>query len=130
MHKLFILDGAMGTMLQAAGMKAGEHPEVFGFDNPEIVKNIHLKYIESGSNVIYTNTFGANAHKLEGCKIDVDTAIATAMKSAKEAVAESKEQVKVALDIGPIGELLEPLGVLRFEDAYEIYKEMVVAGEK
>ena len=130
MHKLFILDGAMGTMLQAAGMKAGEHPEVFGFDNPEIVKNIHLKYIESGSNVIYTNTFGANAHKLEGCKIDVDTAIATAIKSAKEAVAESKEQVKVALDIGPIGELLEPLGVLRFEDAYEIYKEMVLAGEK
>ena len=130
MHNLLILDGAMGTMLQAAGMKAGEHPEVFGFDNPEIVKNIHLKYIESGSNVIYTNTFGANAHKLEGCKIDVDIAIATAIKSAKEAVAKSKKQVKVALDIGPIGELLEPLGVLRFEDAYEIYKEMVVAGEK
>ena len=130
MHKLFILDGAMGTMLQAAGMKAGEHPEVFGYDNADIVKDIHLKYIESGSNVIYTNTFGANSHKLEGCKIDVDIAIATAIKSAKEAVAESKEQVKVALDIGPIGELLEPLGVLRFEDAYEIYKEMVVAGEK
>ncbi|MDU6630129.1 MAG: homocysteine S-methyltransferase family protein, partial [Lachnoanaerobaculum sp.] len=130
MHKLLILDGAMGTMLQAAGMKAGEHPEVFGFDNPDIVKNIHLKYIESGSNVIYTNTFGANAHKLEGCKIDVDTAVKTAIKSAKEAIAESKRDVKIALDIGPIGELLEPLGVLRFEDAYEIYKEMVVAGEK
>jgi len=91
---------------------------------------LHLKYIESGSNVIYTNTFGANAHKLEGCKIDVDTAVKTAIKSAKEAIAESKRDVKVALDIGPIGELLEPLGVLRFEDAYEIYKEMVVAGEK
>ena len=130
MHNLLILDGAMGTMLQAAGMKAGEHPEVFGFDNPEIVKNIHLKYIEAGSNIIYANTFGANAHKLEGCKIDVDTAIKTAIQSAKEAVVESKRDVKVALDIGPIGELLEPLGVLRFEDAYEIYKEMVVAGEK
>ena len=130
MHNLLILDGAMGTMLQAAGMKAGEHPEVFGFDNPDIVKNIHLKYIEVGSNIIYANTFGANAHKLEGCKIDVDTAIKTAIQSAKEAVAESKRDVKVALDIGPIGELLEPLGVLRFEDAYDIYKEMVVAGEK
>lgn len=130
MHNLLILDGAMGTMLQAAGMKAGEHPEVFGFDNPDIVKNIHLKYIEAGSNIIYANTFGANAHKLEGCKIDVDTAIKTAIQSAKEAVAESKRDVKVALDIGPIGELLEPLGVLRFEDAYDIYKEMVVAGEK
>lgn len=130
MHNVLILDGAMGTMLQAAGLKAGEHPEVFGFDNPDIVKNIHLKYIEAGSNIIYTNTFGANAHKLSGCKIDVDTAIKTAIKSAKDAVKESKKDVKIALDIGPIGELLEPLGVLRFEDAYEVYKEMVIAGEK
>ena len=130
MHDVLILDGAMGTMLQAAGLKAGEHPEVFGFDNPDIVKNIHLKYIEAGSNIIYTNTFGANSHKLLGCKIDVDTAIKAALNSAKEAVEESKRDIKIALDIGPIGELLEPLGVLRFEDAYEVYKEMVIAGEK
>lgn len=130
MRNLLILDGAMGTMLQTAGMKAGEHPEVFGFDNGDIVKDIHLKYIEAGSDIIYTNTFGANSHKLRGCKIDVDTAIAAAIQSAKEAVAESKKDVKIALDIGPIGELLEPLGVLRFEDAYDIYKEMVIAGEK
>lgn len=130
MHDVLILDGAMGTMLQAAGLKAGEHPEVFGFDNPDIVKNIHLKYIEAGSNIIYTNTFGANSHKLLGRKIDVDTAIKAALNSAKEAVEESKRDIKIALDIGPIGELLEPLGVLRFEDAYEVYKEMVIAGEK
>lgn len=130
MHDVLILDGAMGTMLQAAGLKAGEHPEVFGFDNPDIVKNIHLKYIEAGSNIIYTNTFGANSHKLLGCKIDVDTAIKAALNSAKEAVEESKRDIKIALDIGPIGELLEPLGVLRFEDAYEVYKEMAIAGEK
>lgn len=128
MSDVILLDGGMGTMLQAAGMPAGEHPEVFTYEYPEVLKEVHKKYIDAGSDIIYANTFGANAHKLEGCSIDTRTAIYHAIKIAKEAVAESGRSVRVALDIGPIGELLEPLGTLCFEDAYEIYKEVIVYG--
>ena len=126
--KIIILDGGMGTMLQKEGLKAGEHPEVFGYNNPGVIQHIHEKYIEAGSNIIYSNTFGANSHKLEGCEIDVDTAVKSAIESAKSAV--KSRDVKVALDVGPIGELLEPLGTLAFEEAYEIYKEMMTAGQR
>ena len=61
-----ILDGGMGTMLQARGLKPGDHPEIYGMEHPEIVEEIHRKYIEAGSNVIYANTFEANGHKLKG----------------------------------------------------------------
>mgnify|MGYP000843596827 FL=1 len=126
--KITILDGAMGTMLQKAGLKPGEHPEVFGYNNPNIVIDIHKKYIEAGSDIVYTNTFGANSHKLSGCELSVDEAVKSAVHCAKEAAKESA--VKVALDVGPIGELLEPLGTLAFEEAYEVYKELMIAGEK
>ena len=127
-YKITILDGAMGTMLQKAGLKPGEHPEVFGYNNPEIVTKIHKKYIDAGSDIVYTNTFGANSHKLSGCGLSVDEAVKSAVYCAKEAAKGSG--VKVALDVGPIGELLEPLGTLAFEDAYEVYKELMTAGEK
>ena len=81
--KIIILDGGMGTMLQKEGLKAGEHPEVFGYNNLGVIQHIHEKYIEAGSNIIYSNTFGANSHKLEGCEIDVDTAVKSAIESAK-----------------------------------------------
>jgi len=128
--KITILDGAMGTMLQKAGLKPGEHPEVFGYNNPNIVIDIHKKYIEAGSDIVYTNTFGANSHKLSGCDLSVDEAVKSAVHCAKEAVKESG--VRVALDVGPIGELLEPLGTLAFEEAYEVYQqvELMIAGDK
>lgn len=131
--KRIILDGAMGTMLQKAGLMAGEHPEVYGYENPDIVRDIHLEYIYAGSEVLYTNTFGANSHKLKGCDIDTKTAINSAVLSAKAAIELAKKNginrtIKIALDVGPIGELLEPLGTLKFEDAYEVYKEVVLAG--
>ncbi len=128
-NKIIVLDGGMGTMLQAAGMPAGQHPEVFGHQHPEIVEQIHRQYIEAGSDVIYANTFGANARKLQGCSIDTGKAIFSAIRTAKRAVQKAaKETVRVALDLGPVGELLEPLGTLSFEEAYEIYREAVVAG--
>ena len=65
-EKIIILDGGMGTMLQAAGLQPGEHPEVFGFHHPEVVKQIHRKYIAAGSSVIYANTFGANRRSWPG----------------------------------------------------------------
>ncbi|MBE5889427.1 MAG: homocysteine methyltransferase [Lachnospiraceae bacterium] len=132
--KFTVLDGGMGTMLQAAGLAPGEHPEVFGYQNPDVVKHVHEQYIDAGSRVIYANTFGGNPRKLMGCEIDTKTAVASAIKTAKAAAAEGEakyhEQISVALDVGPIGELLEPLGTVTFEEAYDAYKETMIAGEE
>ena len=122
------LDGAMGTMLQASGLKLGERPEVLCITEPETIIDIHKQYIHAGSDIVYANTFGGNAHKLEGTGYSVDEVITAAVKVAKKAC-EGTEAL-AALDIGPIGELLEPSGTLKFEDAYEIFKEMLVSGEK
>lgn len=122
-----ILDGAMGTELQAAGLKLGQRPEILCFTEPEIVASIHRRYIDAGSNIIYANTFQANGHKLAGTGYEVTPVITQAIKVARQA-AEGTDTL-VALDVGPIGELLEPLGSLKFDDAYQLYKEMVTAGE-
>ena len=122
------LDGAMGTMLQASGLKLGERPEVLCITEPETIIDIHKQYIHAGSDIVYANTFGGNAHKLEGTGHSVDEVITAAVKVAKKAC-EGTEAL-AALDIGPIGELLEPSGTLKFEEAYEIFKEMLVSGEK
>ena len=122
---ILILDGGMGTMLQAAGLSPGDRPEEFGAGHPEIVEKIHRKYIEAGSEIIYANTFGANAHKLRGSALDTKEAITIAVQTAKRAAG---GRAGVALDVGPIGELLEPLGTLRFEEAYEVYAEVMRAG--
>ncbi len=137
--RVLILDGAMGTMLQKRGLGAGEHPESFGMEHQREVIDVHLEYLRSGSDVLYTNTFGANQRKLADCELDVDTAVRNAINCAKAAREEySKElggsqgprPISIALDVGPIGELLEPLGSLKFEEAYEIYKEVVKAGQE
>ncbi len=139
---LLILDGAMGTMLQSAGMPLGARPEVFGMEHPELVEEIHRRYIEAGSRVIYANTFGANARKLRGSGHTTQEVVAANIAAAKRAAAQSDtaaegdkkqepaDRVLVALDVGPTGEMMEPLGTLSFEDAYETYREMAVAGEQ
>ncbi len=126
MAELILLDGAMGTMLQAAGLGLGERPELFGLEHPEVVEGVHRAYLEAGSRVLYANTFGANAHKLSGTGCTVEEVIAANVSTARRVAG---DRAKVALDVGPIGELLEPLGTLSFEDAYEIYGQMVRAGE-
>ena len=125
---ILILDGAMGTMLQAAGLETGELPETWCITHPERVAAIHRHYVEAGSRVLYTNTFGANRRKTAGCGYAPTELIRAAVRCASEAGA--GRDVKVALDIGPIGQLLEPLGDLAFEDAYDIFREMVTAGEE
>ena len=125
MRDRLILDGGMGTMLQAAGLGLGERPELFGMEHPDIVEKIQRSYVEAGSRVIYANTFGANAHKLAGTGYTVEEVIAANIAIAKKA---ADGKAKVALDVGPIGELLEPLGTLSFEKAYEIYAQVVKAG--
>ena len=124
--EILLLDGGMGTMLQAAGLPMGQVPEVWNITEPEKVTAVHRLYVEAGSRVLYTNTFGANRLKSARSGYSVAELIAGAVKCARAAA--GKEDVQVALDIGPIGQLLEPLGTLRFEDAYDIFKEQVVAG--
>lgn len=126
-HKVILLDGAMGTQLQSYGLKPGEIPEVFGMLHPEVVEKIHQAYIDAGSDIIYANTFGANGKKLKNSGYTVKEVIQANLRSALK-VADGK--ARVALDIGPIGELLEPNGYLKAEDAYEIYKEMIEAASE
>ncbi len=122
------LDGAMGTVLQARGLKTGEIPELLNLSSPETLIEIHKEYIEAGSDIIYANTFGANSYKLEGCLHSVEEIISAGIKNAKKAC--EGTNTLVALDIGPIGQLLEPTGMLTFEQTYDIFKEQIVAGSK
>lgn len=119
-------DGAMGTMLQKMGLITGEIPETYNVLHPEIIKSIHEKYIEVGANIITTNTFGANELKLKETGYSVEEVITKAVEIARAA----KGDKYVALDIGPIGQLLEPSGTLKFERAYEIFKRQVIAGAR
>ncbi|MCD8383470.1 MAG: homocysteine S-methyltransferase family protein [Clostridiales bacterium] len=116
----------MGTQLLAAGMPLGMRPELMCFEAPEIVEGVHRDYIRAGSGVIYANTFGANGHKLAGTGYRPAQVVGRAVEIARRAA--QGTDVKVALDIGPIGELLEPLGTLSFQEAYDLYREMVEAG--
>ena len=130
MDKILLLDGAMGTMLQKAGLKSGEKPELFGMRHPDVVSRIHKRYMEAGSDVIYANTFGVNSRKLAGCDVSVPEVIRANIATAADAAASFPERhIRTALDVGPIGELMEPLGTLSFDEAYECFREIVTAGE-
>lgn len=127
-ERLVVFDGAMGTMLQKRGLKLGENPEIINFTNEEIVIDIHKEYIRAGADIITTNTFGANEVKLKNTPYSVEAVIKKAVTLAKKA--SFGEDVLVALDIGPIGELLEPMGTLSFDNAVNIFKRIVRVGEK
>jgi len=124
--KYIFYDGAMGTMLYKHGLKSGEKPDLMNITAPEAVESIHRMYVEAGSDIICTNTFGSNAEILEGTGYSPTEVITAAVTVARRA---SSGKAIVALDIGPIGQLLEPYGDLEFERAYDVFKEMAVAGE-
>jgi 5-methyltetrahydrofolate--homocysteine methyltransferase len=126
MNDFLLLDGAMGTMLQQNGLKPGEKPELFNLSQPNVIKKIHTEYFKAGSQIVLTNTFGANAHKLAGTSTTPQAVITSAVRIAKEAASPFKG--RVALDIGPLGELLAPSGTLAFDDAYKLFAEQVIAG--
>jgi 5-methyltetrahydrofolate--homocysteine methyltransferase len=123
-----VADGAMGTMLQSMGLLAGELPETLNITDRESIIKIHRKYVNAGSKVITTNTFGANELKLKKSGFSVEKIIEEAVLNAKSAA--KGRDVLIAQDIGPIGELLEPMGTLSFEKAYEIFKRQIVQGVK
>lgn len=129
-NNIVYLDGGMGTLLQKSGLQPGELPEHWNISHPEVIREIHKNYYDSGSNVVNTNTFGANTLKFS---IDeLDEIICHAVKNADEArKASSGGQEKfIALDVGPTGKLLKPLGDLDFEDAVKIFAETIRLGVK
>ena len=121
-----LLDGGMGTMLQAAGMKLGTRPEDLNIENPELIRSIHAKYAAAGSRIVNANTFGASPHKLADSKYTLEEVITAGIANCKQAVA--PYGALVTLDVGPLGELLEPSGTLAFEDAVAEYGRIVRAG--
>lgn len=126
---MYIFDGAMGTMLQAAGLEESYCPELFNIERPEVVKDIHAQYLLHGSDVITTNTFGACGLKLEDYDLQdrVREINIAAVKVAKEAIAENKPTARVAGSMGPTGRFLQPLGNMSFDSIYDTYREQAEA---
>ena len=120
-------DGAMGTMLQKCGLEHGKRPDIMNMTDPDAVERIHRMYVDAGSDIVCTNTFGCNEDTLRGTGYTPAEVIAAAVSVALKAVA---GRAKVALDVGPTGQLLDPLGDLDFDDAYELFREQAILGEK
>lgn len=143
-NNIVYLDGGMGTLLQASGLKPGEHPEHWNISHPEVITKIHKDYYDAGSNVVSTNTFGANSLKF--APEELEEIIKAAFENAKAARAQWMQENElseendlvcqnnspkfIALDIGPTGKLLKPLGDLDFEDAVDVFAETVKLGVK
>ena len=130
--ELLYFDGGMGTLLQERGLAPGELPEMWNVTHPETIREIHRKYIEAGSDIILTNTFGANALKFHDESSSLEDIVKTAVSHVKAAVREAgaDRPVYTALDIGPTGKLLAPMGDLEFETAYEAFREVAKWGEE
>ena len=122
------LDGGMGTLLQARGLRPGEFPERWNLSHPEVITGIHQAYYDASSHVVCTNTFGANGLKFQ--PDELEAIIRAAMENARAARARSKapQEKFIALDIGPSGRLLRPLGDLDFEDAVSLFAQVVRLG--
>ena len=123
-----LLDGAMGTMLQAAGLPLGAKPEALNLENPDLIQSIHAQYAAAGSRILMANTFGASAHKLAGTPYTVAQVVEAGIQCARRAA--EPTHALVALDVGPLGELLEPAGTLPFEEAVTGFAEVVKAGAR
>lgn len=129
-NNIVFLDGGMGTLLQERGLAAGELPERWNLEHPEVIVDIHRAYFDAGSNIVNTNTFGANILKFSAEELDsiVKAAIENARKAAELSV--GAQEKFVALDIGPTGKMLKPYGDLDFEDAVKVFAETVKLGVK
>ncbi len=126
-NERIFFDGAMGTMLQTEGLAPGESPERWNLFRPETVRRVHAAYLSAGAGILKSNTFGANRLKMEKLGLDPREVIARGVTLAKEAVREAGRGL-AAMDIGPTGRLLAPVGDLAFEDAVSLFAEMVSAG--
>ena len=130
--ELLYFDGGMGTLLQERGLEPGELPETWNLTHADEIRQIHRSYIEAGSDIILTNTFGANALKFHDDRYSLEEIVTSAVGHVRAAAetAGVKRPIYTALDIGPTGKLLKPMGDLDFETAYEAFKEVMICGEK
>ena len=130
--ELLYFDGGMGTLLQAKGLQPGELPETWNVTHADEIRNIHKQYISAGSDIVLANTFGANALKFHCDDFPLEEIICLAIRHVKDAAEEASggRRIYTALDVGPTGKLLKPMGDLDFETAYETFKEVMILGEK
>lgn len=130
--ELLFFDGGMGTLLQERGLQPGELPETWNIEHTEEIVDIHRQYFEAGSDIVLSNTFGANALKFHSDEYELEDIVTSAIVSAKEGAnfgVHDGREVYVAMDVGPTGKLLAPMGDLSFEDAYEAFAETMRYGE-
>lgn len=134
--RIVFFDGGTGSLLQANGLKPGELPETWNVTHSDLIVKLHREYLEAGADIIKTNTFGANELKFyKGAEFELEQIVTAALKNAKQAIdtasyKEGKERGYIALDLGPTGKLLKPLGDLDFRDAYELFSKVVRIGER
>ena len=130
--QMLFFDGAMGTMLQVSGLKPGELPELLNLSHPDLITSIHKAYYDCGCHIATVNTFGANACKLRETGYSPEQVISAAVSCAKAArsLSDNPDEKFVAMDMGPIGRLIEPMGDLSFDEAYALFAEMAVCGER
>ena len=131
--RIVFFDGGTGTLLQEKGLQAGEVPELWNINRPDDIVDIHKRYFEAGADIVLANTFGGNSIKLHDTDKTVEEIVKAAVNNVKKAACESgitDRPLFCALDMGPTGKLLKPMGDLDFDDAYEAFKEMAVCGEK
>ncbi len=125
--QLIFFDGGMGSLLQQHGLSGGELPELWNLTHADLIRSIHKSYLDAGCDIVKTNTFGANSLKFQSEGYSAPQVIRAAVSLARQAVEEAGHGL-VAMDIGPTGKLMRPLGDLEFEQAYEVFREMVVTG--
>ncbi len=131
--ELLFFDGGTGTLLQERGLAPGELPESWNISRREEMIDIHCQYFAAGSDIVLTNTFGANALKYHDDGCNLETVIQAAVENVKTAASlevGNEREVYTALDMGPTGRLLKPMGDLSFEDAYAAFREAAAAGER
>lgn len=131
--ELLFMDGGTGTLLQEKGLKPGELPEKWNLERMEDVIDIHRQYYEAGSDIVLSNTFGANALKFHDSEYELEDVVTAAVVNVKEAAqlgVHDGREVYAGLDIGPTGKLLKPMGDLDFEEAYNAFKEVAMIGEQ
>ena len=123
-RRIIFFDGGLGSLLQERGLKPGELPETWNLTKPEVLYDIHRAYLDAGADIILANTFGANGFKYD----NLEEIVTAAVKNAKKAVADSGRKAYVALDMGPTGKLLKPMGTLDFEECVSVYADVVRYG--
>lgn len=128
--EILFFDGAMGTMLQERGLQTGEIPELWNVTHEDIILDVHKLYLEAGCDIVKANTFGINPFKMEGTGYTCEELTQKGIALVKRAIEETGKKAYTALDIGSLGKLLEPLGELPFEEAYEAFKPVCIAGEQ